>query len=164
MRSSLNTASVAALREQSAALQLSDDEIAAFLRENPSVLMQRDPAAATAWMKETLPAGDFSKTIASAIRSWTEQDFNAAANHLGTMDRGPVRDQSIKEFAGVVAKMEPPSAARWALEIEDLTLRQAALREVGESWLNLDPAAARDWMKTEGIREPATAQPEPESP
>ncbi len=157
MRSSLNTASVAALREQSAALQLSDDEIAAFLRENPSVLMQRDPAAATAWMKEALPAGDLPKTIASAIRSWTEQDFNAAANHLGTMDRGPTRDESIKEFAGVVAKMEPPSAARWALEIEDPTLRQAALREVGESWLNLDPAAAHEWMKTQGI-------PETESP
>jgi hypothetical protein len=157
MRSSLNTASVAALREQSAALQLSDDEVAAFLRENPSVLIQRDPAAATAWMKETLPAGDFSKTIASAIRSWTEQDFNAAANHLSTMEHGPTRDESIKEFAGVVAKMEPPSAARWALEIEDLTLRQAALREVGESWLNLDPAAAREWMKTQGI-------PETESP
>jgi hypothetical protein len=157
MRSSLNTASVAALREQSAALQLSDDEVAAFLRENPSVLMQRDPPAATAWMEEALPAGDLSRTIASAIRGWTEQDFNAAANHLGTMEHGPTRDESIKEFAGVVAKMEPPSAARWALEIEDPTLRQAALREVGESWLNLDPAAARDWMKTQGI-------PETESP
>lgn len=153
MRSSLNTASIATLREQSAALQLSDDEVAAFLRENPSVLMQRGPAAATAWMKEALPAGDFSKTIASAIRSWTEQDFNAAAKHLGTMDLGPVRDQSIKEFAGVVARMEPPSAARWALDIEDPTLRQAALREVGESWLHLDPAAAREWMKTQGILE-----------
>jgi len=157
MRSSLNTASVAALREQSAALQLSDAEVAAFLRENPSFLLQRDPAAATAWMKEALPAGDFSKTMASAIRRWTEQDFNAAANHLGTMERGLVRDRSIKEFTGVVAKMEPPSAARWALEIEDPTLRQAALREVGESWLNLDPAAAREWMKTQGI-------PETESP
>jgi hypothetical protein len=157
MRSSLNTASVAALREQSAALQLSDDEVAAFLRENPSVLMQRDPAAATTWMKEALPAGDFPKTMASAIRRWTEQDFNAAAKHIGTMERGPVRDESIKEFAGVVAKMEPPSAARWALEIEDPTLRHAALREVGEIWLNLDPAAAREWMKTQGI-------PETESP
>jgi hypothetical protein len=157
MRSSLNTASVAALREQSAALQLSDDQVATFLRENPSILLQRDPAAATAWIKEALPAGDFSKTMASAIRSWTEQDFNAAANYLGTMERGPVRDQSIKEFANVVAKMEPPSAARWALEIEDPTLRQAALREVGASWLNLDPTAARHWMKTQGI-------PEPESP
>lgn len=157
MRSSLNTASVAALREQSAALKLSDDEVAAFLRENPSVLLQRDPAAATAWMKEALPAGDFPKTMASAIRRWTEQDFNAAAKHLGTMERGPVRDESIKEFAGAVARMEPPSAARWALEIEDPTLRQAALREVGESWLNLDPAAAREWMKSQGI-------PEPESP
>lgn len=157
MRSSLNTASVAALREQSAALQLSDDEVAAFLRENPSVLMQRDPAAATTWMKEALPAGDFPKTMATAIRRWTEQDFNAAAKHIGTMERGPVRDESIKEFAGVVAKMEPPSAARWALEIEDPTLRHAALREVGEIWLNLDPAAAREWMKTQGI-------PETESP
>ncbi len=157
MRSSLNTDSVAALREQSAALQLSDDEVAAFLRENPSALMQRDPAAATTWMKEALPAGDFPKTIASAIRRWTEQDFNAAANHLGTMERGPVRDESIKEFAGVVARLEPPSAARWALEIEDPTVRQAALREVGESWLDLDPAAAREWMKTQGI-------PETESP
>lgn len=157
MRSSLATASVAALREQSAALQLSDAEVAAFLRENPSVLIQRDPAAATAWMKEALPAGDFSKTIASAIRGWTEQDFNAAAKHLGTMERGPVRDQSIKEFAAAVATMEPPSAARWALEIDDPTLRQAALREVGGSWLNLDPAAAREWMKTQGI-------PETESP
>lgn len=164
MRSSLATASVAALREQSAALQLSDDEVAAFLRENPSVLMQRDPAAATTWMKEALPAGEFSKTMSSAIRSWTEQDFNAAAKHLGTMERGTVRDQSIKEFTSVVAKMEPPSAARWALEIEDPTLRQAALREVGESWLNLDPAAARDWMKTQGVPDPAAAQPEPESP
>jgi hypothetical protein len=164
MRSSLNTASVAALREQSAALQLSDDEVAAFLRENPSVLMQRDPAAATAWMKEALPAGEYSKAMASAIRRWTEQDFNAAANHLGTMERGPVRDQSIKEFAGVVAKMEPPSAARWALEIEDATLRHAALREVGESWLHIDPGAARDWMKNQGIPQPDAAQPETESP
>jgi hypothetical protein len=102
--------------------------------------------------------------MASAIRRWTEQDFNAAANHLGTMERGPVRDQSIKEFARVVANMEPPSAARWALEIEDPSLRQAALREVGESWLHLDPGAARAWMKTQGIPEPDAVAPETESP
>ena len=164
MRSSLTTASVAALREQSAALKLSSDEVAAFLRENPSVLMQRDPAAATAWMKESLPAADYSTTMASAIRHWTERDFNAAANHLGNMDRGPARDQSIKEFAEVVARMEPESAATWAREIGDPALRQAALCEVGERWLRLDPDAAREWMKTQGIPEPAVAQPETASP
>jgi hypothetical protein len=164
MRSSLTTASVAALHEQSVALKLSSDEVATFLRENPSVLMQWDPAAATAWMKESLPAADYSTTMASAIRRWTEQDFNAAANHLDNMDRGPARDQSIKEFAGAVATMEAPSAARWALEIEDPNLRQAALREIGERWLHLDPDAARGWMKAQGLPEPDAAPPETESP
>lgn len=151
MRSSLATASVAALREQSAALQFSNDEVAAFLRENPSVLMQRDPAAATAWMKEALPAGEFSKTMASAIRSWTEQDFNAAATHLGTMDRGPMRDQSIKEFAEVVARMEPESAATWAREIGDPSLRKSTLFTVARIWKSKDAQAAASWMKKQGI-------------
>jgi hypothetical protein len=115
-------------------------------------------------MKESLPAADYSTTMASAIRRWTEQDFNAAANHLGNMDRGPARDQSIKEFAGAVATMEAPSAARWALEIEDPNLRQAALREIGERWLHLDPDAARGWMKAQGLPEPDAAPPETESP
>jgi hypothetical protein len=164
MRSSLTTDSVGALRERSVALQLSGDEVATFLRENPSVLMQRDPAATTEWMKEVLPDEDYTETVAGAIRSWSERDFNAAANHLDTMDRGPARDKSIKEFADVVAKMEPPSAARWALEIEEPTLRAAALREVGESWLRLDPGAAREWMKAQGIPEPDAAHTELETP
>jgi hypothetical protein len=153
MRASLTTDSVGALRERSAALQLSGDEVTTFLRENPSVLMQRDPAATTEWMKEVLPDEVYSETVAGAIRNWAERDFNAAANHLGT-----------KEFADVVAKMEPPSAARWALEIEEPTLRAAALREVGESWLRVDPGAAREWMKAQGIPEPDAAHTESETP
>lgn len=164
MRGSLATASVADLRQQANALQLSTDEVANFLRENPSALLQRDPAVATDWMKKALPAEDYSKTVATAIRQWTEQDFNAAATFLASMELSSTRDQSIKEFTSVLATMEPPSAAKWALEIQDPTLRQSALREVGEIWFRLEPAAARQWMKTHGIAEPSSAQPQSESP
>jgi hypothetical protein len=164
MRSSLTTASVAALREQSAALQLSGDEVATFLRGNPSALMQRDPAAATAWMREALPAEDYPKTVATAIRHWTEQDFNATATYLGTMERGPARDQSIKEFAEVVSRMEPESAARWAKEIGDPALREATLHIVARTWYQIDPESATGWMNQQGIPAPDAGKPETESP
>jgi hypothetical protein len=80
------------------------------------------------------------------------------------MEHGTVRDQSIKEFAGVVASLEPPSAAKWALEIDDPALRHSALREVGESWRHLDPEAAREWMEKRGLPAPDARQPETQSP
>jgi hypothetical protein len=164
LESSLATARVAELREQSAALQLGGEQITHFIRDHSSHLMQRDPDAAAAWMKDALPADQYPSMVSTAIRHWTERDFNAAATFLGTMERGPARDQSIREFADVVASMEPESAAKWAAEIEDPTLRQSALREVGRSWLHLDPGAARAWMEKQGIPAPDATHPETESP
>jgi RNA polymerase sigma factor (sigma-70 family) len=164
LESGLATARVAELRDQTAALQLGDKQVASFLRNHSSQLIQRDPDAAASWMKDALPADQYPSLLSTAIRRWTERDFNAAATFLGTMERGPARDQSIHEFADVVASMEPPSAAKWALEIEDPSLRQSALREVAESWLSLDPGAARGWMEQHGIPAPDAAHPETESP
>jgi RNA polymerase sigma factor (sigma-70 family) len=164
LESGLATARVAELRDQTAALQLGDKQVASFLRNHSSQLIQRDPDAAAAWMKDALPADQYPSLLSTAIRRWTERDFNAAATFLGTMERGPARDQSIHEFADVVASMEPPSAAKWALEIEDSSLRQSALREVAESWLSLDPGAARGWMEKHAIPAPDAAHTETESP
>lgn len=154
LESSLITARVADLREQIAALQLDGGQLTTFLRDHSSILMQRDPTAAAAWMMDALPADQYPAILSTAVRSWATRDFNAAATFLGTMERGPARDQSIHQFAGVVANMEPESAALWAAEIDDSALRQSALREVGESWQNLDPEAARTWMEKQGIPAP----------
>ena len=154
LESSLITARVADLREQTAALQLDGGQLTTFLRDHSSLLMQRDPTAAAAWMKDVLPADQYPPILSTAIRRWATRDFNAAGTFLGTMERGPARDQSIHEFADTVANMEPASAALWAKEIDDPELRQSALHEVSESWLRSDPNAARAWMEEQGI--PAT--------
>jgi hypothetical protein len=159
LESSLATARVAELREQSAALQLGGEQTSSFIRDHSALLMWRDPAATAAWMKDALPADQYPPTLATAIRHWTGRDFNAAATFLGAMERGPARDQSIHEFAGVVASTEPESAAKWAAEINDPTLRQSTLKVVGERWLRLDPEAARRWMEKQGIPAPEAADP-----
>jgi len=164
LESSLATVPIPDLREQTAALQIADEQVTTFLRNHSSKLIQRDPAATAAWMKDALPADEFPSLLSTAIRHWTTRDFNAAATYLGTMERSPARDLSIKEFASVVAPMEPPSAAKWALEIDNPSLRQSALLQVGKSWLHLDPAAAREWMNSQGIPEPTATTPDTESP
>ena len=154
LESNLITARVAELREQSTALQFDGGQITTFLRDHSSILMQRDPDAAAAWMKDVLPADQYPPMISTSVRRWAQRDFNAAATFLGTMERGPARDQSIHEFADVVASMEPESAAKWAVEIEDPDLRQSTLRDVGERWLHRDPDAARSWMEKQRMPAP----------
>jgi RNA polymerase sigma factor (sigma-70 family) len=164
LQSSLATARVAELRDQTSALQLDGKQVATFLRNHSSQLIQRDPEAAAQWMKDALPADQYPSLLSTAIRHWTERDFNAAATFLGTMERGPARDQSIKEFAEVVVTMEPESAAKWALEIGDPTLRESTLHIVGKTWHRMDPESATGWMNQQGIPAPDAGKPETQSP
>lgn len=158
------TVGIDELREQTGSLKLADRDVATFLRNNAATLVQGDPANAAAWMKETMPADQYSQTMATAIRQWTQRDFNAAATFLGEMDHGPARDQSIRAFAETVVWMEPDSAATWAGEIEDAATRQAAFKEVGRVWSLKDRDAARQWMERQGIKAPDTGAPKAESP
>jgi hypothetical protein len=164
LESSLATARVAELRDQTSALQLGDTQVATFLRNHSAQLIQRDPDAAAKWLKDVLPAEQYPSLLSTAIRHWTERDFNAAANFLGTMEHGPARDQSIKEFADVVATMEPESAAKWALEIGDPALRETTFLIVGKTWYRMDPEAATNWMDQQGIPAPDAGKAETESP
>lgn len=162
--SSATTAGIDELRAQTRSLQLADKDVATFLRNHASTLIQGDPANAAAWMRETMTADQYSQAMATAIREWTQRDFNAAAAFVSEMDRGPARDSSIQAFAATVVWMEPESAAAWASEIDDAAIRQAACQEVGRVWAHKDRDAASQWMERQGIEAPAAEAPHAESP
>jgi hypothetical protein len=136
-----------------------DAEVAAYMTSSKGqrILGGLDPAQAIPWMETILTEEQKRSAIPDMVGSWANRDFNAAGTYLGKMPPSEVKNLSIANFANTVARLDPSTAALWAIEITDAPQREAALANVVKQWRQTDPQAADAWLKTKGIKGAALA-------
>lgn len=105
-----------------------------------------DPHAALAWATQ-LPEAARGAAFGGVAGRWARSDPKAAAQWLDHIPAGQPRDSAVNAFAFGVCEADPASAAAWASTIGDPGKRDASLRQLFQSWLGQNKAAATAWLE-----------------
>jgi hypothetical protein len=105
-----------------------------------------DPAAAAQWAASFT---DTSRTqaLTAVVQNWAENDPNGAAAWLNSLPEDAARESALQTYVSTVAGNYPTIAAPLALTLTDPDQRTDAIKNVAQSWLRLDPAAATKWLQ-----------------
>jgi len=119
-----------------------------------------DPLAAMDALLNLEPSGQREWALEEAYRTWVRWDRPSAMAWMGA---SPPSDPRLRPLLDIHAKAlanddpdDPGTsiarAIAWCEAIEDAEKRREALLEVGVTFLNFDPPAARPWLDGHGIR------------
>lgn len=108
-----------------------------------------DPLAAIAWL-DHLPEGGVKteKDIYQRITgAYVNVDPLAATEWVADMERGDLRDATVKALAQNVVRFEPDSAFIWANSVDDAKVRKDTQSRTIREWAERDPDAAYEAVK-----------------
>jgi hypothetical protein len=119
-----------------------------------------DPAALFVWLAELppLPGEEFDSerfhAIAQAMKWWLRRDPEAAQAWVNSFSEIPaVYDPALASLSQFYLKKNPDIAVRWAISIQDETLRSEALVKGVSRWRRRDSQAAEEWLAVAEISE-----------
>jgi hypothetical protein len=107
------------------------------------------------WIGKNIPSENSEEQIHYFVRSWTENDFQAAGKWLATTPAGPTKNTSIRSYAETVSHYEPETAAQWALTLPPGQDRDKTLKKIYDNWPKHDDAAkqaASAFAKEHGLK------------
>lgn len=117
-----------------------------------------DPAGATHWASQLPDPGLRYSSVQQGTRTWAKDDPVAAADWVLTLGPpSPQADPAILGLIGVIKTAYPQGAMTWATSINDPTQRNAAMAQVGKVWLQQDPVAAAQFIRTSILPEQTKA-------
>ena len=81
--------------------------------------------------------------LGAILSFWTETDADAAWLYVTTLeDDSVLQEWGIERMLSIIGRKDPLHYAAWADQIEDVFLRERALRSIGDAWMNDDPKGA----------------------
>jgi len=112
-------------------------------------IASNSPTDATAKL-DSVPAPYKASAMRSIMESWCLQDAESAAQWLDKQARGPQIDGAAGLLARSIAREDPETAMKWALDISNPQGRMEAARQVATTWKQNDPAAVREYLNRQG--------------
>ena len=106
-----------------------------------------DPNYWLSFFQENLQGKARERAIERSLTSWTNADFQSAADWIGEQASGAERDLSVRTFATAVAPHEPVSAAEWATTLPPSAERKQLLQTIYRSWNQQDSTAAANFAQ-----------------
>ena len=104
------------------------------------------------WIGEAIPHGEANGDIRNLVRTWTENDYQAAGKWLATAPDGPAKNTSIRSYAETVSKYDSGTATQWAMTLPPGEDRDETLKHIHENWPKDDEAAKDAFAKEHGIK------------
>jgi hypothetical protein len=104
------------------------------------------------WVGEKLPPEKADNQVRDLVRTWTQNDYQAAGKWLSTAADGPTKNSAISSYAETVSKYEPTTAAQWALTLPPGKDRDKTLRRISQNWPKEDAAGKAAFKQQHGIK------------
>jgi hypothetical protein len=114
-----------------------------------------DIDATLAWCEAMMDEQTFENVFPNVVSRLANSDLDTAADLVNDLPAGTVRDRSIQQTVGVIARTDPKLAAEWAITIDDANQRLGALRQVAYQWGRADANAAEAWLAASPLDAPA---------
>jgi hypothetical protein len=135
--------------------KLSPEELAICARQLQSSVLRPETGLWIEWFGTHLSPEDSSRITSSMMRSWAENDHQAAADWLSNSKvDGAAKAHAIAGYADIVSRYEPEVAARWVLTLPDGKDRDNSLRVVRSNWPSAQSAARDAFAKEHGFTWP----------
>jgi hypothetical protein len=110
----------------------------------------QDPQAAADWVVNNTTGSEQSQGASSLMTAWMVANPLEASTWLGSLDDGATRDSAIVALTQSRAvSSDPVAAIAWSESIQDPNLRNDAIKQAADQWLNADPAAAQAWLQSQ---------------
>ena len=93
------------------------------------------------WLGANLAPDKAGTHIARLVDQWTQTDYQAAGNWLGSAAAGSSKNIAIRAYATTLSRYEPEAAAQWALTLPPGKDRDETLNQIYHAWPKTDPAA-----------------------
>ena len=139
-----------------AAAKLTPAELESFARDGLSdINMHGEAGRWIEWIGATFPRGQTDEGIRNLVCQWTNDDYQAVGKWLDTTPAGYAKNIAVSEYAGMLARYEPATAAQWAMTLPPGAERDATLVKIHDSWPTKTPAAAaaaEAFAKQHGIK------------
>ena len=116
---------------------------------------KEDPHEALAWCEEHLTGADLSESITKLVQGAAAVDIESAADLVAKLEPGKLQREATVELA---KEWFPTSwgdakitqqAVEWVRSLEDNELKEAVVREVGQSWTAHDMEGFKDFLTEE---------------
>ncbi len=129
-------------------MQLTEDELNTVIDTMVGDdVVEAEPLAMLDWMSRVQP-----DRIPSMVYKWADTDVQAACRWLEQQAPSRLRDEGISSLTTGSDKLDPESAANWAMEIQDDAMRVRALEKIVERWRREDgPARAAMWLEERNL-------------
>lgn len=108
-----------------------------------------DPQGAAQWAA-SLPQDVRADALSAALGNWVRTDPQAAAQWVTSLT-GAQRDDGLSAYSLNLSNSDPALALQWATTIESADIRDNAVQQIGTTWLNRTPDAARSWIVNSGL-------------
>ncbi|HYG23260.1 MAG TPA: hypothetical protein VEH04_10800 [Verrucomicrobiae bacterium] len=111
------------------------------------VWAQREPETVAQWVA-SFSVGELQQTgVQNLVKIWADADMQRVGQWLNGLGEGAVRDAGICALIEKILPQDPKIAADWTRSISDVKLRQQEIENLGEVWLTINPAAAREFLE-----------------
>ncbi|MEZ5326585.1 MAG: hypothetical protein R3F19_16175 [Verrucomicrobiales bacterium] len=98
--------------------------------------------AALEWATTLPPAASLASST-SIIGEWSRADAAAAADFISGLPEGELRQSATAAMTRSMASVDPERAWQWALTVDDPDARYNAVKDVIDSWSEIDSHAAK---------------------
>ena len=105
------------------------------------------------WLAARPGEASAESAVGPLVRSWTEQDYQAAGNWLSRTADGPVKQSATLAYLQAVAPYDPENAEQWA-ETLPADKRGQAQSTILWSLRKKDPEAAKRFAEEHGLEVP----------
>lgn len=131
--------------------KLNERELANFCERLSNGIVE-DTGKWLEWMGNTFPPGKGDGCIMDMIRSWTNQDYEAAGKWLTTAPDGPAKNAAIRGYALTIFEHDRETAMQWLMTLPPDERRENTLRFILVNELRDDPEAAAAFKEKHGIK------------
>ncbi len=135
---------ISAAREMAEKLDLEIEILLPIFKQSASTKFA-DPSLLIEWMASY--PGKTNSALSHAAMTWGNNDLEAAANWINSLENSPKRDLAIRGYARAASHLDTPAALEWAAQISNPKLRDDSIKPLINSWKKTHPAAAESWLK-----------------
>jgi hypothetical protein len=118
--------------------------------------VESEPVATFEWLAALPPGTKRAEAVRKAFAYWLKTDSESAEGWLRNAPPSATLDPALRIVVMNKLEESPGKAINWARRISDKGRRERLMVQVGQSWMQEDPEAAKRWVAASGL--PATAR------
>lgn len=106
----------------------------------------QNPQAGAEWLAK-VPGAIQQAGLGRLMQIWAQDNPQAAGQWVDSLPEGGLRQTALESYSDAANRWTPDLAVKRAVDLENETIRKQKVEVCLQRWIELDPAAARQWVR-----------------